>query len=253
MTIGSATRHGPNLPYTLVAGVTPCGPAWLVAAAKLQGTIFAPEEPQLIRPFSEVLDQRPSYAVIALNAPVGYLDQASLGGRTCDREARALLGPKRGSSIQSAPVRSATDELEFKDEHLDAISMTLLPRYREVAAEMAPFRQRTVYEVHSDVTFFELNDGQPMQFPKQSEKGLHERRELLETEISRRGKDPLGRDCPVPQRHTSSTLPPLCGRPGASSTVRPSASPGTRSGTSWACGWRSSANPLDTARPRTGS
>ena len=44
----TAPRHGPNLPYSLVAGVTPCGPSWLVAPAKLQGTIFAPEEPQLI-------------------------------------------------------------------------------------------------------------------------------------------------------------------------------------------------------------
>jgi predicted RNase H-like nuclease len=180
VTIGTTARHGPDLPYKLVAGVTPCGPSWLVAAAKLQGTIFAPEEPRLIAPFTEVLDQRPSYSVIALNAPVGYLDKAATGGRTCDREARTLLGPKRGSSIQSAPVRSPTNELEFLPDHLDAISMTLLPRYREVAEEMAPFRQRTVYEVHSDVSFYELNDGHPLQWPKHSEKGQEERRTLLE-------------------------------------------------------------------------
>jgi len=177
------SRRGPDLPYSVVAGVTPCGPAWLVAPAKLQGTIFAPEEPQLISPFGEVLDQRPTFAVIALNAPVGYLDIAAVGGRTCDREARALLGPKRGSSIQSAPVRSGTNELEFLPDHLDAISMTLLPRYREVAAEMAPFRQRTVYEVHSDMTFFELNEGQPLQYPKQTEKGIEERKALLEVKF----------------------------------------------------------------------
>jgi predicted RNase H-like nuclease len=183
VTIASAARHGPNLPYTLVAGVTPCGPSWLVAPAKLQGTIFAPEEPQLIAPFSEVLDQRPTFSVIALNAPVGYLDHGAAGGRTCDREARALLGAKRGSSIQSAPVRSPANELEFLPDHLDAISMTLLPRYREVAADMAPFRQRTVYEVHSDVCFYELNDSQPLQWSKQSEKGVEERRALLETKF----------------------------------------------------------------------
>lgn len=183
MTIGTTGRRGPDLPYKLVAGVTPCGPSWLVAPAKLQGTIFAPEEPQLISPFSEVLDQRPTFAVIALNAPVGYLDESAAGGRTCDREARALLGPKRGSSIQSAPVRSPTNDLEFLPDHLDAISMTLLPRYREVAGEMAPFRQRTVYEVHSDMSFFQLNDGSPMQFPKHTEKGLNERRELLEAKF----------------------------------------------------------------------
>ena len=112
-------RRGPNLPYEVVAGVTPCGPSWLVAPAKLQGTMFAPELPQLIAPFSEVLDQRPTFAVIALNAPVGYLDHKALGGRTCDREARALLGPKRGSSIQSAPVRAADNDLEFLPDHPD--------------------------------------------------------------------------------------------------------------------------------------
>lgn len=180
MTIGTTARRGPDLPYQVVAGVTPCGPSWLVAPAKLQGTIFAPEEPQVLAPFGEVLDQRPTFAVIALNAPVGYLDHAANGGRTCDREARAMLGPKRGSSIQSAPVRSPANELEFLDDHLDAISMTLLPRYREVAEEMAPFRQRTVYEVHSDVCFYELNDGQPLQWPKNTEKGRDERKALLE-------------------------------------------------------------------------
>ena len=61
--------------------------------------------------------------------------------------------------------------------------MTLLPRYREVAADMAPFRQRTVYEVHSDLSFYELNDGQPMEWSKHSEKGLEERRALLERKV----------------------------------------------------------------------
>jgi predicted RNase H-like nuclease len=179
VTASTVSRRGPDLPYSVVAGVTPCGPAWLVAPAKLQGTVFAPEEPFLVSPFSEVVDQRPTFAAIALNAPVGYLDAASAGGRTCDREARNLLGPKRGSSIQSAPVRSATNDIEFVDEHLDAISMTLLPRYREVAADMAPFRQRTIYEVHSDVCFFELNEGQPLRYSKHSEAGQEERREVL--------------------------------------------------------------------------
>jgi predicted RNase H-like nuclease len=183
VTNSTVSRRGPDLPYSVVAGVTPCGPAWLVAPAKLQGTVFAPEEPFLISPFSEVVDQRPTFAAIALNAPVGYLDKAAAGGRTCDREARTILGPKRGSSIQSAPVRSATNELEFLPDHLDAISMTLLPRYREVAAEMAPFRQRTVYEVHSDLCFYELNEGEPMKWSKQSEAGLNERREVLRSKF----------------------------------------------------------------------
>ena len=63
------------------------------------------------------------------------------------------------------------------------MSRTLLPRYREVAADMAPFRQRTVYEVHSDVTFFEMNGGQALDHPKHTEAGRLERRALLEAKV----------------------------------------------------------------------
>jgi predicted RNase H-like nuclease len=150
-----------------------------VASAKVQGSTFAPEEPVFVPSFVEVLDTRPAFAVIAVNAPIGYLDETVVGGRRCDREARALLGP-RGSSIQSAPVRvSADQDLELRGEHLDAITIALLPRYREVAAEMTPFRQRDVYEVHSDLCFYQMNGEQPVASTKNSEQGSADRRGLL--------------------------------------------------------------------------
>ncbi len=55
VTAVGATRHGPNLPYSLVAGVTPCRGGWLVASAKLQGTIFAPEDPSRVGDDSSTL------------------------------------------------------------------------------------------------------------------------------------------------------------------------------------------------------
>jgi predicted RNase H-like nuclease len=177
------SRRGPNLPYTLIAGATPCGPGWLVAGAKVQGTIFAAEDPFRMETFVDVVDQRPAYSVIALNAPIGYMHESKPGGRTCDREARALLG-KRGSSIKSAPVRlDSQREIDLLPDHLDAISRTLLPRYREVAAEMAPYRQRTVFEVHSDLSFYQLNGEVPLQWSKHSEKGIEERKALLEVKV----------------------------------------------------------------------
>ncbi len=183
-----------------------------------RGRSSLPRSRSSSRPFSEVLDQRPSFAVIALNAPVGLPRPArppAAGPATARRGHSS--GPKRGSSIQSAPVRSSTNELEFLPDHLDAISMTLLPRYREVAAEMAPFRQRTVYEVHSDVCFFELNDGEPMQFTEAEREGHRGAPGAPRGEVSRRRPDPLGR---APRRAhcpTSSTSPPSSGRPGGSS------------------------------------
>jgi predicted RNase H-like nuclease len=155
----------------------------LVASAKVQGTVFAPEQPVRLDSFIDVVDQRPTFAAIALNAPIGNLNQAITGGRTCDREARALLG-RRGASVKSAPIRT-DEELdgELVSDHLDAISRTLLPRYQEVAAEMAPYRQRTVFEVHSDLSFYQLNGDVPLRWSKHSEKGRLERRALLEEKV----------------------------------------------------------------------
>ena len=157
-----------------------------MAAAKLQGTIFAPEDPVRLDTFVDVVDMRPAYSIIALNAPVGGLDQAAVGGRTCDREARALLG-RRGSAVKSAPVAvELTDGTNLLPDHIDAISRTLLPRYQEVAREMAPFRQRTVYEVNAELSFFQLNEDVPMRWSKHSEKGIQERRALVETKFPAR-------------------------------------------------------------------
>jgi predicted RNase H-like nuclease len=129
-----------------------------------------------------VLDERPSFSVIALNAPIGYVDQSKVVGRTCDRMARALLG-RRGSTIHNAPTREMLRETAPVEDGLDAISTSLLPRYREVAAEMAPYRQRTVYEVHPELSFFQINGDVPLRWTKKFEVGRDERRALLEKRI----------------------------------------------------------------------
>jgi predicted RNase H-like nuclease len=133
--------------------------------------------------FTHVLDERPSFSVIALNAPIGYADTTSQGGRTCDRGARALLG-RRASSVHNAPLRASVEaDTVAADDRLDAITATLLPRYREVAAEMAPYRQRTVYEVNPELTFYGLNDDVPLRWSKRSDAGREERRVLLRKNI----------------------------------------------------------------------
>jgi predicted RNase H-like nuclease len=155
----------------------------LVAVAKLHGTTFAPEEPRVLDTFVDVLDQRPAFATIALNAPIGYLDSFRPGGRDCDRESRALLG-RRGGTIQSAPVRVQLEEdANGLPKGLSAVTQKLLPRYKEVAAEMAPYRQRTVYEVSSEMSFYQLNEDMPLRCSKRTQAGRDERRNLLAKRI----------------------------------------------------------------------
>ncbi len=176
--------YGPNLPYKLVAGVLPCRGGWLVASAKLQGVILAAEEPRVLESFAAVLDEKPAFHVVALYAPVGYLDKAVPGGRGCDRQARALLGPRRGAAVRSAPSRLTFEaDPDGAALGLDAVTAALLPKYREVAAEMAPYRQRSVHEVHPELSFYQLNKDRPMRYPKRFVAGREERRELLLTKI----------------------------------------------------------------------
>jgi predicted RNase H-like nuclease len=63
------------------------------------------------------------------------------------------------------------------------VSKKLLPRYRELLVEMAPYRQRNVYEVHSELSFYQLNGDAPLRWSKKSVQGAEERRALLEKRI----------------------------------------------------------------------
>ncbi len=176
-------KRGPELPYKLVAGVTPSAGQWLVASAKVSGATFAPEEPRLIRTFSLVLDERPSFDAIVINAPVGYPSGVDLGFRICDREAKELLGP-RGNVITAVPGRRVFNRADMSVEGLDAITQVLMPRYRDVANEMSPFRQRQVYEGHPELSFFQLNGGVPMKLQRFRQAGQEERRKLLVAKLN---------------------------------------------------------------------
>jgi hypothetical protein len=69
------SHRGPDLPYSVVAGVTPVSSQWLVASAKIAGSNFAPESPKLYDTFLDVLSERPSFVTIVANVPIGYCDK----------------------------------------------------------------------------------------------------------------------------------------------------------------------------------
>lgn len=178
-------RHGPSLPYRPLAGVVPCPGGWLVAGAKLQGTTMSPEEPVVLRSFTEVLDTKPAFEIIALGAAIGLPDAPTAGGRQCDREARALLGWPRSGAIISPPVRAALGARTYEEARaanggrLSTVSWARLPRLAEIDVVIAPYWQRTVFEVNPELCFHQLNGDEPVLYPKHSHVGMKERADIL--------------------------------------------------------------------------
>ena len=84
---------------------------------------------------------------------------------------------------------------------LDAITATLMPRYLEVFKEMSPYRQRTVYEGHPELSFYQLHKDTPLTKSKRIQAGREERREVLIDRIrgSERFLDPT--ELGVPEKH----------------------------------------------------
>jgi predicted RNase H-like nuclease len=157
-----------------------------MASAKLQGITMAPEEPQVVRSFLDMLDYKPAFQVVALFSPVGLLDEPDSRGRTCDRQARALLGRPRSGAVLSAPVRGALkcdsyrEAKEANGGRLSAIGWRMLKRTAEVHEQIAPYWQRSIFEVHPELSFFQLNGDKPVRFSKHTGAGRDERRALLD-------------------------------------------------------------------------
>jgi len=169
-------REAP-LPYKLLAGVEPCPKGWLVVSAKLQGVSMLPQAPEVLGSFAEILDYRPGFTVLAVHLPIGLPDVASPGGRRCDRLARSLLGARRGAAVISPPPRSAIEDPHAKG--LSAVARAMLPKIAELNRDVASYHQRTVFEFHPELSFYQLNDDRPLQYRKRTAAGVEERMALV--------------------------------------------------------------------------
>jgi predicted RNase H-like nuclease len=78
-------------------------------------------------------------------------------------------------AIGSAPDRASLNG--------NADGIELAHRFAEVAEQMGPYRQRTIFEVHPELSFYQLNGDQPLEHKKRSAEGWEERRTLLKARI----------------------------------------------------------------------
>jgi predicted RNase H-like nuclease len=166
--------------------VEPCSGGWLLFGAKLQGITIAPQPPEVFGRFIDILDYRPSYAVLAVHLPLGLPSLPVPGGRTCDRDARRLLGQPRGSAIASPPSWKTLQDWRQGIRGRSGISVptrSLFPRIAEVYEHLSSYHQRTVFEVHPELSFYELNNRRSLSFSKHTQAGQRERMDLLAAKV----------------------------------------------------------------------
>jgi predicted RNase H-like nuclease len=174
-------KRGAPLPYRPLAGVEPCPGGWFVVSGKLQGVSLFPEPPQVVASINDVLDNRPPYEIIALHAPIGLPGEPIKGGRACDRAARKLLGVRRGAAVTAPPSRSMA--YDTVGTGLSAVVRAQLARIREVQRDVASYHQRSVFEVHPELGFYQLNEDKPLRYGKRTHLGIEERLALLQARM----------------------------------------------------------------------
>ncbi|MHB8959220.1 MAG: DUF429 domain-containing protein [Candidatus Limnocylindrales bacterium] len=177
-------------------GADGCRAGWVVAAGNVDqrgtlGTITIAVVPD----FASVLRFRGDRIVVDM--PIGLPETWAPGGRVCDVETRALLGPGRGPSVFPGPPRASLELASFDDPRREDLGLTLqswliLPRIREVDAVVAPEMQDpagksspVILEGHPELIFADLAGGSPVDGTKRSAKGRLRRRVLLEAAFGR--------------------------------------------------------------------
>ena len=150
-------------------GVDGCRGGWL--AVPLEGG-----EATVHPTFADLLRAEPD-ATLAVDVPIGLLDEGRTGDRACDKEARRLLGWPRRASVFPPPLRHRLAQTRRPPE-MSVQSFNILPKIREVDALMTPALQARCVEAHPELAFATLA-GRPMRHPKRRAEGNAERRRAL--------------------------------------------------------------------------
>ncbi|MCA3260437.1 MAG: DUF429 domain-containing protein [Telmatospirillum sp.] len=165
---------------SLVYGVDGCRGGWVAVAAEGRT-----KNVRFVRSFAELFDANP--ALIAVDMPIGFADEALPGGRACERAARAAL-PGKGSSVFSAPCRSALDAPDYRaalvanrKAHgigLSKQSFNLFPKMLELDAVLRASPPCRIVEAHPELGFARLA-GAPILAPKRTAEGRQARLGVL--------------------------------------------------------------------------
>ena len=175
-------------PFKIIGGMTPCPGGWLVLPGRIAGVTVVAEEAFVLPTLAEVLDYRPKFDFAAVNIPFGYPEYPNLQYRSCDKEARALLGWPRRVSIHPVPSRAAL----FAKSRKEALAIEpWLTRndfrhfrwMKEAATEVQPFHGRSFYSGSASLSFMHMNGDEPLMTNPHHADGVSERVSLIREKL----------------------------------------------------------------------
>lgn len=170
-----------------VAGVHGCSDGWAVALRPSDGSHVGF---RIVASASELLRLPERPTLIAIDIPIGLLDQATPRGRECDRMARQLL-KARACCVFTPPVRDALAKTNYEDANranaasspsgigISRQRFGLFKKIREVDALMTPELQKRIREINPELCFMAMNLGCPLPQSKHDDGGRNRRRDLL--------------------------------------------------------------------------
>ncbi len=156
----------PPLPFKPLAGVVPCPGGWLVQPARLFTATIVPEEPFVLPTITDVIDYRPTFLYLVIDAPIGLPDSPFGGFRQCDLDARDLLGWPRRLSIPRVPSREALyatnmQKAQAAEPWLTPLAYRRFRWIREVDAEIQAYHQRHIFSGVPDLSVLLVNGDAP--------------------------------------------------------------------------------------------
>jgi len=166
-----------------IAGVDGCPAGWIALAEQTETHRITP---YVFLTFSDLTDALDA-AVIAIDIPIGLTDRDA---RQCDLLARRHLGPKRGTSVFPAPIRSALSASTYSEANATSIGIqkkgisqqawAIYPKIREVdeALQASADLRCKVFEVHPELTYSTWS-GAPIIPSKKRAEGHAIRRALI--------------------------------------------------------------------------
>ncbi|TDG11660.1 DUF429 domain-containing protein [Seongchinamella unica] len=186
----------PVVTYTETAcyGVDGCKGGWLFANI-LGGELSFGTVPNV----GDLVEKVADGSHIFIDIPIG-LRSKSADARLCDQEARQILKPRRTSSVFNAPIRELLSAEDYASANalskrlinkgISKQSFNIMDKIREVDGLLqgSSKARALVREVHPEVCFWAIAEGNAMKYGKKTEEGFKERLEYIQRYLPNAGQ-----------------------------------------------------------------